>query len=92
MLLSEMLFDREALHSLEGFLEVGLDLVSNDLCGLGFNISPATELSTAGLTFDGGVIGYGFGHFESGLPAFAAIKFDADFVFGHDQPPVEKQT
>ena len=86
MIIEQMLFDSEALSALEGFFEVCLDLVGNDFCGLSFDIAPATELRTAGLTFDGGIVGYGLGHFESGLTALAAIEIDADLILGHDKP------
>lgn len=93
MTLERLLFDCETLHTLEGLFEISLDLLGTSLGGPGFDISPTPELSTARLAFDGGVIVYGIGHFESGLPALAAIKFDADFVFGHGTTrPVEKQT
>lgn len=47
---------------------------------LSFDVAPATDRDLAGLAFGDGVVGWVVGEFDSGAPAFLALKRDGDVI------------
>jgi len=83
MLVQKILFDREALNSLEGFFHHPGHMIPGGLERLGFDIAPTSEFDAALLASCGGVVGMVVGEFEDGSPALRTSEFDGYAVCSH---------
>ena len=71
-----ILFDLDPRHVFEGVPRHVPNVVGGRLMSLGFNVSPAAELSPALGAFGDGVVGVVVGHLKNGTRAIWALESD----------------
>ena len=83
MYVTNILLHLPALEPLECISDHSAEVVGSEIAGLGFNVTPSTELDTARFAFDDGLIGWVVGEFEDRSPALLALECDVEVVGVH---------